>query len=186
MEWFSRTIRSQSPPELLPLTRIPLQFELVYPGQYSLPGTWPLLIPSAVLASGHRWVHAFFACTGFLTYLPYATGRRELGSLMGLASFYARRLGTLLPMYYFFLLVHLATLGKDVSLDLEALTPCHIAAPDFLTLRILSPHLESHGNTTLGPQAVTREVGRMMTGAFALERRTWAAGGIYFKAFFPE
>ncbi|MES2591409.1 MAG: acyltransferase [Bacteroidota bacterium] len=51
---------------------------------------------------GHGWlgVDLFFILSGFVLYLPYATGRRELKTQKELWAFYKNRAERLLPLYY--------------------------------------------------------------------------------------
>lgn len=52
-------------------------------------------------ASGWHGVNLFFLLSGFVLYLPYATGERGLNSWSTIKLFYIRRAQRLLPLYYF-------------------------------------------------------------------------------------
>lgn len=56
--------------------------------------------PFAFLPNGWVGVNLFFILSGFVLYLPYAEGKREMGSLGDALFFYKRRAVRLLPLYY--------------------------------------------------------------------------------------
>lgn len=59
------------------------------------------LTPSTVLgSSGWLGVNLFFFLSGFVLYLPYATGQRSFDGLRSLFGFYGHRARRLLPLYY--------------------------------------------------------------------------------------
>lgn len=56
-------------------------------------------------ASGWLGVNLFFMLSGFVLYLPFASGDRRLGTWADIRRFYVRRAMRLLPLYYFSTLV---------------------------------------------------------------------------------
>jgi len=73
-------------------------------GLYFKPGSAVALEPGFaggfVLSYGWIGVQLFFVLSGFVLYLPYATGRARLASGADALDFYRRRAARLLPLYY--------------------------------------------------------------------------------------
>jgi peptidoglycan/LPS O-acetylase OafA/YrhL len=83
------------------------------PGQIDANG-W--LAP--LLHSLHLGVDVFFVLSGFVLFLPYCTGRREMATKSDVRTFYLHRAIRLLPLYYFVVFV---TMGIDA--DAPAASP---------------------------------------------------------------
>ena len=62
-------------------------------------------LPFTLLSNGWNSVTLFFILSGFVLYLPYATGKRSLRNTGDTVSFYKRRARRLLPLYYISVLV---------------------------------------------------------------------------------
>lgn len=60
---------------------------------------------SAVLENGWMGVNIFFVLSGFVLFLPYARGQREMTAGAGTRDFYRRRFRRLMPLYYLGLLL---------------------------------------------------------------------------------
>jgi len=73
---------------------------------YNRPGTDPLLIGNLTIFPktflGHGWlgVDLFFILSGFVLYLPYISGNREIKTKNDIWNFYKNRASRLLPLYY--------------------------------------------------------------------------------------
>lgn len=75
---------------------------------------------AALLNSGWLGVNLFFVLSGFVLYLPYATGRRHTASLREWAGFYGRRATRLLPLFYLSLIAFgLIDIGLGRNIDLR-------------------------------------------------------------------
>jgi peptidoglycan/LPS O-acetylase OafA/YrhL len=63
---------------------------------------------------GHGWlgVDLFFILSGFVLYLPYATGNRTLSSKNDLKGFYKSRASRLLPLYYVVLIISIIFIAR--------------------------------------------------------------------------
>ena len=62
----------------------------------------------AFVSNGWTGVNLFFILSGFVLFLPYAAGRRQLCAWGDAAGFYRHRFFRLMPLYYFVTLVLLA------------------------------------------------------------------------------
>lgn len=60
---------------------------------------------SALLQNAWMGVNIFFLLSGFVLYLPYARGERQMNKAADTRDFYRRRFRRLMPLYYFGLLV---------------------------------------------------------------------------------
>lgn len=60
---------------------------------------------AVVSSNGWLGVNLFFVLSGFVLYLPFATGDRTLGAWQDIREFYLRRAMRLLPLYYFSTLI---------------------------------------------------------------------------------
>ena len=83
------------------------------------------LLPWTLLANGWLGVNLFFVLSGFVLFLPYMDGARELEGWADLKAYYVRRARRLLPLYYInllacFLLVKAPESLWDVALMLTA------------------------------------------------------------------
>lgn len=56
--------------------------------------------PFSIVSNGWMGVNLFFILSGFVLYLPYASGERTLSAGADAWSYYKRRAGRLLPLYY--------------------------------------------------------------------------------------
>lgn len=82
-------------------------------GDFTHPGWYVLYLnnlnieffPLTYLSNGWIGVNLFFILSGFVLYLPYATGAREIRSSGDILKFYTHRAKRLLPLYYISLLV---------------------------------------------------------------------------------
>jgi peptidoglycan/LPS O-acetylase OafA/YrhL len=70
----------------------------------------------APLANGWLGVNLFFLLSGFVLFLPYASGKRQLASRADVLDFYRRRVRRLLPLYYFSLVVTWAFFSRPETL----------------------------------------------------------------------
>lgn len=61
--------------------------------------------PLRLLSFGGLGVPLFFIVSGFVLFLPYATGKRQMTTRAALLTYYARRAGRLLPLYYLVVIV---------------------------------------------------------------------------------
>ncbi len=64
-----------------------------------------LFMPFTFLSNGWLGVNLFFILSGFVLYLPYITGKRELNNWTDIFNFYKQRAKRLLPLYYFTVLI---------------------------------------------------------------------------------
>lgn len=76
------------------------------PGQYYkdtayLTDSGFFLYPYTFLSNGWLGVNLFFILSGFVLFLPYMQGKREIGTLRDVWGFYLHRAARLLPLYYF-------------------------------------------------------------------------------------
>lgn len=85
---------------------------------------------SALLNSGWLGVNLFFMLSGFVLYLPYADGRRDVSSRAQWVDFYRRRAFRLLPLFYISLLVF--TLA-DLAIGRPIAEPHQLATQLLLT-----------------------------------------------------
>jgi peptidoglycan/LPS O-acetylase OafA/YrhL len=80
-------------------------------------------------SSGWLGVNLFFVLSGFVLYLPYATGQRDMRAAGGVRDFYRRRALRLLPLYTLVWVVSLVFVSGLALSDPEF----YIAAAAFLT-----------------------------------------------------
>lgn len=73
------------------------------------------LYPLAPVFASNEAVRLFFVLSGFVLTLPYAAGRRHMGSIADAGSFYARRARRLLPLLIVVLLVAVCMQSSSVS-----------------------------------------------------------------------
>ncbi|MBV8473669.1 MAG: acyltransferase, partial [Hyphomicrobiales bacterium] len=64
-----------------------------------------------ITESGWLGVNLFFILSGFVLFLPYCSGQRELSQIDDLVGFYRHRANRLLPAYYFSVLALIAIQG---------------------------------------------------------------------------
>lgn len=81
------------------------------------------------LSSGWLGVNLFFVLSGFVLYLPYATGQRDMQASGGVRDFYRRRALRLLPLYTLVWIVSLVFVSKLVMSDPKF----YLAAAAYLT-----------------------------------------------------
>ena len=80
------------------------------------------MFPFTWLSATWMGVNLFFVDSGFVLYLPFALGRRQISSLADFKRAYARRAWRLLPLYYVMLVV---------ALVLDAALLHHVKSPAF-------------------------------------------------------
>ncbi|MFQ5464801.1 MAG: acyltransferase family protein [Thermodesulfobacteriota bacterium] len=84
------------------------------------------LFPFTFITNGWAGVKLFFMLSGFVLYLPYAKGTREMRTGTDAGAFYRHRAGRLLPLYYISVLFAVlftwkAAAGTDIFKDLVQL-----------------------------------------------------------------
>ena len=104
----------------------------LHPGELDPNGLFAAFITDAWLG-----VHIFFVLSGFVLYLPYCLGRRQIDGLADFWTFYLHRAHRLLPLYFIVVFVSLSLHGQFAAgsrnwyLELGGLLS---------TLFIFSPH----------------------------------------------
>ena len=74
------------------------------------------LLPYAPLANGFLGVNLFFILSGFVLYLPYASGRRTMARGEDYRRFYVHRFQRIMPLYYLFVAVALVTVAPPSAI----------------------------------------------------------------------
>ena len=74
------------------------------------------LLPYAPLANGFLGVNLFFILSGFVLYLPYASGRRTMARGEDYRRFYVHRFRRIMPLYYLFVAVALVTVAPPSAM----------------------------------------------------------------------
>jgi peptidoglycan/LPS O-acetylase OafA/YrhL len=69
------------------------------------------------VSPGMYGVNLFFILSGFVLYLPYASGKRRLETWSDARAFYVRRASRLLPLYYFGLIIGFLFLVRKFDAD---------------------------------------------------------------------
>ncbi|MDA9488044.1 acyltransferase family protein [Bradyrhizobium sp. CCBAU 11361] len=92
---------------------------------------------AAFIANAWLGVPLFFVLSGFVLYLPYRLGRRNIESLADVRSFYLHRAHRLLPLYY---VVVLVTLTLHAQTGVGSLRWYLEAGGLLSTLFVFSPH----------------------------------------------
>lgn len=92
---------------------------------------------AAFIANAWLGVPLFFVLSGFVLYLPYRLGRRNIQSLADVRSFYLHRAHRLLPLYY---IVVLVTLTLHAQTGVGSLRWYLEAGGLLSTLFVFSPH----------------------------------------------
>ncbi len=77
-------------------------------------GNFPIF-PLSYLGHGWLGVDLFFILSGFVLYLPYANGSRELKNGSNVWSFYKNRASRLLPLYYISLIIGIFFIVHDIN-----------------------------------------------------------------------
>ncbi len=75
------------------------------------------VLPFTYLSNGWLGVNLFFLLSGFVLAYPFFLGKRQMLSSADFRSFYRRRAGRLLPLYYFFLVISITLLAKPVAIE---------------------------------------------------------------------
>jgi peptidoglycan/LPS O-acetylase OafA/YrhL len=86
------------------------------PGWYTFSlGDFPIF-PLTYLGHGWLGVDLFFILSGFVLYLPYANGTRELKTGGNVWSFYKNRAFRLLPLYYISLVISIFFIVHEINI----------------------------------------------------------------------
>jgi len=86
------------------------------PGWYSFSlGGFPIF-PLTYLGHGWLGVDLFFLLSGFVLYLPYANGTRQIKTGSNLWSFYKNRASRLMPLYYISLIISIFFIVHDSNI----------------------------------------------------------------------
>lgn len=75
------------------------------PGWFSYQFGDLLIFPLTFLSNGWLGVNLFFILSGFVLFLPYVTGQRQINTWQDIIGFYKQRAKRLLPLYYFTVLI---------------------------------------------------------------------------------
>lgn len=90
---------------------------LTQPGYQSITINGFEFLPFSFFSNGWQGVNLFFVLSGFVLFLPYATGRRVLRSRTDFSAYYKRRAKRLLPLYYICVLVAMIFIKFPQSLE---------------------------------------------------------------------
>lgn len=92
-------------------------FHLIYhlfkPGVYRFDVAGFPILPATFITNGWLGVNLFFLLSGFVLYLPYATGKRRMSTRADVIGFYKHRYRRLMPLYYFSVAIGLIFLNRD-------------------------------------------------------------------------
>lgn len=96
-------------------------------GPQFVPGAHPIAIGSWVLpanplgSNGWLGVNLFFFLSGFVLFLPYATGQRAFASQQNIHDFWEHRARRLLPLFYLSLIVGVAMTRADALVTMKGM-----------------------------------------------------------------
>ena len=88
----------------------------------TLPGWMPCdlgnvsFYPFSFLGNGWLGVNLFFILSGFVLYLPYANGSREMNSRSDLWGFFKNRASRLFPLYYITLIISIIFISHQINI----------------------------------------------------------------------
>ena len=108
-------------------------------GPQFLPGHHPMVIGPLVLpanpfgSNGWFGVNLFFFLSGFVLYLPYATGQRVFASAESIRAFWGHRAQRLLPLFYLSLIVGVAMTNAGGLLRIAGLGRLAVALAGLFT-----------------------------------------------------
>lgn len=71
-----------------------------FPSGWWFDSNWPIAVMGTWATNGWLGVNLFFIASGFVLYLPFARGQREIHGARDIAQFYKRRAFRLLPLFY--------------------------------------------------------------------------------------
>lgn len=93
-----------------------------------------------ILANGWIGVNLFFVLSGFVLYLPYATGKRQFQARSDVGEFYKHRFFRLAPAYYLSLVVILAFTYKTADYSgrylFSLMTATYVFSPDWFSPKV--------------------------------------------------
>jgi peptidoglycan/LPS O-acetylase OafA/YrhL len=73
--------------------------------------------PFTFLGNGWLGVNLFFILSGFVLYLPYANGSRQITSSSDTWSFYKHRASRLFPLYYTLLIISMIFIAHEINVQ---------------------------------------------------------------------